>query len=148
MIEYIAAEDEIFGVANVAWTEAVVAQSLAYTPQLVFPGSIKAEPPVDQIWAECGFVVVKESQASLTNVDGVSMYESIGLFSMQIYSGKADSAALRIAKQMGEAVRDAFRRLSPSGEVWFRDQRLTPVTGNTTQNQINVVVTCTYQTLK
>jgi hypothetical protein len=142
MIEYVAAEDEIFGVANVAW--------LAAAPGLtiVFPGVLKVEPPIDQIYAECSFVVVKESQASLAKVNGLSIYEATGLLAVQVYAPKADPSSMRTAKLIASAVRDAFRKPSPSGEIWFRDQKVSPVNGNTTKNQVNVVVTCTYRMLK
>jgi hypothetical protein len=142
MIEYVAAEDEIFGVLNVAWLAA------ANGATLVFPGLLQVEPPIDEIYAECSFAIVKESQASLAQQNGKSIYETTGLLAVQVYAPKADSSSMRTAKEIASAVRDAFRKPSPSGEIWFRDQKVSPVGGNTTKNQINVVVTCTYRTLK
>ena len=147
-IRYLAAEDEVFGVVNAAFVGALAALGLAYVPAINFPGQLVAPPNVNQIYAECSFSVVTEHQASLSRVAGVSIYETVALLAVQIYSPKTDASALRIAKIIAMAVRDAFRLPSPSGEVWFKDQKLSPVAGSDTKNQINVVVTCTYKTKK
>lgn len=145
-IAYLNAEDEIFGVVSAAWLAAIV--GISYAPTLFFPGAIDPARPVDEIYAECSLVVVKEAQTVLANQDDKSIYESTALFAVQVYSPKSDPAALRTAKVIGSALLDAFCKPSPSGEIWFRDQRLTPVSGNTTKNQLNVVITCVYRTIK
>jgi hypothetical protein len=146
------AQDEIYGMANVAWiaaaTAAEAAVGLSYTPKLCFPDKIVALPPVDQLYAEASFVVVTEEQASLSRYQGESSYEAIGLFALQVYSPKKGAANLRVAQTIAVAVRDAFCKPSTSGKIWFRKQKATPVGGNETKNQVNVVVTCTYRTTK
>ena len=147
-ITYLQAKDEIFGVCNVAFLAAVAASSLLYTPQLVFPSSVVVPPDPTQIDAECHFIVVLERQACMTSVGGVKLYESVGLFSLKVFSPKLDPASLLIAETIASSVRDAFRAQSPSGEIWFKDQRCSVVAGTDTRNQVNVVVTCTYKTAK
>jgi hypothetical protein len=147
-MNYLDAKDEIFGIANAAWTVALETLLLDYEPQCYFQGIQNATPNAEQIYAELSYVVVKEQQSSLANVNGTKLYESIGLFAMQVYAPKTDVSAFRQAETIASAVRDAFRQPSPSGEIWFTNQRATPVTGNAVRNQINVVVNCTYQTAK
>lgn len=147
-ITYIEAQDEIFGIANRAWTAAMVGLELTYPPRLYFPDHVVAPPDVDELYGECSFVVVTANQATLNSYRGVSLYEEVGLFALQIYAPKKKASAFRKAQLIGSAVRDAFCKASPSGEVWFRAQRVSPVTGNETKNQINVVVTCIYRTSK
>jgi hypothetical protein len=143
---YLQGKDEIFGVANTAFGVAAIAQALAYTPKLIFPGMLSVPPDIQQIYGECSFSVVTEHQVSLSNVNGVKIYETVALFAMRLFSPKQDAAAFRIAETIGTAVKNAFRLPSPSGEIWFRNQRLSQVNGTETKNQINVVVTCTYKT--
>jgi hypothetical protein len=147
-IEYITAQDEIFGVANAAWIAAAEAQSLTYTPAMFFPGDEQLEPPVDQIYSEVNYANVKSSQASLSNWNSISVYEDLALFTLKVYCPKSAVTAYRTATVLADAVRNAFRKKSPSGEIWFRNQRVAPADGNATQGQINVVVTCVFRTLK
>lgn len=144
----IQAEDEIFGIINTAWTAGLSAVTLPYIPKIYFPDKIVPVPPVDEIFAECNLAIVIANQASLARYQGKSTYETVGLAAIQIYSPKQSASALRTAKIIGGAIKDAFCAPSPSGEIWFRGQRLTPVAGNSTRNQVNVVVTCTYKTIK
>ena len=147
-ITYLDAEDEIFGICNTSWIQGCTEQALAYRPQLTFPGTIAAPPSPKEVYAECSYSVVTEHQLTLSSVGGAKLYETVGLFALQVYSPKTDATALRTAKIIAGFVRDAFCRSSPSGEVWFRDQRLTVVSGNEIKNQVNVVVVCSYKTQK
>jgi hypothetical protein len=147
-ITYLQAQDEIYGMANVAWKAASIAAGLSYTPKLCFPDKVVPPPDVEQIYAEASFVVVTADQATLSRYQGASTYEETGLFALQVYSPKKGAASLRVAQTIAAAVRDAFCKPSTSGEIWFRKQKVTPVSGNETKNQVNVVVTCTYRTTK
>jgi len=147
-IAYIAAQDEIFGIANAAWIAAAEAQTLGYTPLIFFPDDEQPEPPVDQIYSEVNYANVKSPQASLGSSNGQSIYEDTALLTLKVYCPKSDKTAYRSATIIADAVRNAFRKQSPSGEVWFRNQRLAPVDGNPTQGQVNVVITCVYSTIK
>jgi hypothetical protein len=147
-ITYLQAEDEIYGIANRAWVSSIDGSGLHYQPKLYFPDSPVPPADVDEIYARCSFSVVTAEQASLSRYQGVSTYEEDGLFAMQIYAPKKKASALRTAKQMADVVRNAFCTPSTSGEVWFRGQRVSPVAGNETKNQVNVVITCTYRTTK
>lgn len=147
-IDYISAEDELFGICNTAFLAAAQVQGLAYSPQLNFPGLITDPPNVTQIYGACSFSVVVEHQSSLACSGGTKQYETVGLLVLQVFSPKSDQTALRIAKMIASSVRDAYCRPSPSGEVWFRDQKVSPVSGSETKNQVNVVITCTYNTVR
>ena len=147
-IEYIAAEDEMFGIVNGAWIAAYEAQNLDYVPQLFFPGQLELPPQTKQIYARCSFSVVTDKQIGLANAGGLSLYETVGLLAVQVYAPKTVVSSFRSAKQIASLVRDAFCKSSVSGELWFRDQKLTPTSGNETMNQVNVVVTCTFKTTK
>lgn len=147
-ITTIQAEDEIYGIAKRAWVSSIAGKGLAYTPKLYFPDKVVPSPDVDEIYAQCSFSVVIAEQASLSNYQGESTYEEDGLFVLQVYAPKKKATALRIAQEMAVVVRDSFCKQSPSGEVWFRGQKVTAVAGNAIKNQVNVVITCTYRTTK
>lgn len=147
-ITYLEAEDEVFGVFNVAWNEAVTAAGLSYVPQVVFPDIAVGAPDASQVYVEVYFQVVTENQTAMAQQNGQNVYQSTALFNAQIFAPKQDPTALRIIKIIGEALKDAFRVPSPSGEVWFRNQRLSQVAGNATRNQVNVVTNCVYKTIK
>lgn len=146
--QYIDAEDEIFGVANTAWKLAIAESGLDYNPKIFFPGQIKPTPDVTQIYADCSFSVVTDGQVGLNNYQGLSLYETVGLMLIQIFSPKLDPVAQRMTKMVADKVRNAFCKPSPSMEIWFRQQKLAPVSGNPTKNQVNVVVTCSFRTAK
>jgi len=145
-ITYLEAQDELYGMVNAAMAAAAPTVGLTYTPALYFPDTEVVPPNIDVLYAEASFVVVTAEQASLGSIRGVSMYEETGLLAVQVYSPKANPENLRIAQQIGEAIRTVFRGRSTSGAIWFRRQKLTPVAGNTTKNQVNVVATCIYKT--
>jgi hypothetical protein len=147
-VDFLAGKDDIFGIANAAFVSAAAAAGLAYTAQINFPDVLALPPNVDQIYAECSFVVVTEKQIALSRIGGKKGYQTVGLFAMQVFSPKTDASALRVAQTIASAVRDAFCQPPIPTEVWFRDQRLTPVSGSDTKNQTNVVVTCTYKTVR
>lgn len=146
-IPYLDAKDEVYGMVNTAFTDA--ASGITPSPRLSFAGAGIAPPPnVDAIQADCSFVVVTSSQASLSNNQGKSLFQDVAMLTLQIYAPKKAVGAFRSAEQLGEAVRTRFCKPGVSGEVWFRDQRLSPVAGNETRDQVNVIVICTYKTLK
>lgn len=147
-ITYLGAQDEVFGVMNAAWLAAVEAADLSYMPIISFPGALVVTPDPATIYAECHFSVVAEKQVGLSQQGGVKLYQSTALLIAQVYAPKTDASALRTIQTIGSALRDAFRQLSPSGEVWFSNQRFTPVSGNDTRHQVNTVVTCVYKTLQ
>jgi len=148
MITDIQAEDEVFGIANSAWLAAIVGIDLTYVPAIYFPDAIVSTPDPTQIYAECDLKIVLSKQASLCRYQGQSFSDNIGLLSIQIYSPKQSGSSLRVAKIIGATIKNAFCKPSPSGYIWFQGQRITPVAGNATRNQVNVVVTCTYRTIQ
>jgi hypothetical protein len=145
-IEYIDAQDELFGMTKQAFDIAITGVDPA--PSLFFPGDLISPPPVNEIYATCSFVVVTDGQSGIGAPGGVSLYEAVGLLTVQIYAPKQSASSFRTAQEMADAIRNVFRGHSTSGEIWFRNPRVTPVGGNTTMNQVNVVVTCTYKTEK
>lgn len=146
-IDYIAAKDEVFGIVSDTFA-AVAPESFDPVPALYFPGTLVAPPDPNVSYAICGFSVVTEKQSALASLLGVSIYETVALMSFQFYTPRTDVAALRKAETVGSAIKDAFRKASPSGEIWFRDQKLANVAGNETRNQVNVTAVCTYKTEK
>lgn len=138
------AEDEVFTVANNAWTAVAPSGAVLY-----FEGQLEAPPAMDAFYAEAGLRTVVESQIALgADNEGKRKYHAVALFTCQIYSPKRSFATFRAAKGVAEAVKNAFCQASPSGSIWFRAQRSTPVTGNEARNQVNVTVTCEYFTTK
>ena len=146
---YLEAEDELFGIANTAWLAAVGTADVdfAVPPTMVFPGMLFVPVP-NLIYAECSFQVVLERQSAVGQSNGLKLYETTGLLVIQVKSPKSDVSALRTAKSLACAVKDAFCQPSPSWEIWFRNQKLTQVSGNETRNQVNVVITCVYTQVK
>lgn len=147
-IDLISAEDEVYGIVNSAWLSSIADLSLPYSPVLSFPGQLQSAPNVDQIYAEVSMSVVKAQQDSISRYQGMSMYEYIALLAVQVYSPKNDASSLRIAKQIAVQIGNAFCKPSPSGEIWFTNQKVAAVAGNVTRDQVNVVVTCTFRETK
>jgi hypothetical protein len=145
-IEYIDAEDELFGMVNQAFALAIT--GITPAPSLFFPSDLNVPPSPNDIYATCSFVIVTDGQSGIGAPGGKSLYEAVGLLTVQIYAPKQVASAFRTAQEMADMIRNVFRGHSTSGEIWFRNPRVTPVGGNTTMNQVNVVVTCTYKTEK
>lgn len=137
---YQEAEDAIFALATSTWNSVANGAALYYDGQLEAP----LDPTV--FYGLATFKIVSEGRQTVGQTNGQALFEAVGLFSLQIYAPIRDVAAYRTAKAIAEAVKNAFCTQN-NGDIWFSRQRSTPV-GNEFRNQVNVTVTCTYQTIK
>jgi hypothetical protein len=143
-VTFAEAQDEVFGVVSTAWL-AAVADMTAPLPVLIWPGEAVPEPDSLLIFGTPFLEVITKSQKTLRRIEDKSLFEADALFTMSIFAPKVDASALDQAVIIGSAVEIALSKASPSGNVWFRDARSTPVAGQATLNQVNVVVKCVFQ---
>lgn len=140
------AKDELYGVINA--TFAVVIGALTpvpeFTPKIIWEGREVPSPEAPFIYATPYFECLSNQQRTLRNVNGKRFFERIGLLSVQIYAPKSDAVALQTAQTIGAALEIALSKASPSGDIWFRDAHASVAKGTATQNQVNVITSCTF----
>lgn len=146
-MEYSDAIDAIYGILNQAWLSGAQ-QITGYVPEIRWPGVTNAAPESqDKFWARPSFTTVSSKQSSLANNNGAIRSRTVGLFYVQIFCPKSADQPLVAGRQLAELVRDGF--LPPSGnELWFRDQTIQDALPSATLLQINVKVTCTFDTVR
>lgn len=145
-MNYLQARDEIYASVNTAWNTAVAAlvPAPAEVPNIVWPGEAVPEPDSAFIYAQPDFTTVAKSQATLRRINGKSLFEANGLFTLRIFAPKSEAAALDQALVLAQAIESVLSKASTSGRIWYRNAKHTPVAGSDTMNQINVLSTCTY----
>ena len=132
----------IYGVAFAACAAniAIVGGAL----DIRWPGMSKpaSPPPTDDFYARASLTTIRDIQASLAKLNGVSRYEFLGQFMFQVFSPISKPGALDNGNLFAVAVRDAFR--AATGDVAYTNHYVREVGNNDTHYISNVVVTCTF----
>lgn len=132
---------------NTLFASAVTAlvPSAAATPVIIWPGKEVPPPNAPFIFAQPHFQCLANQQATLRNINNKRLFTRTALLSIEIFAPKTDAQALVQAEAIGAALEVALCKASPSGNIWFRNARAGTVKGTATQNQVNVVTSCTFQ---
>jgi len=141
---YADAKDELFGIVNTA-IKAAIASRIIERIKVHYPGMNGAtEPPNDGYWCRVFYTTIRDNQASLAKLNGISRYEALGQLVIQIYSPISAPGSLDNGNLLAESVRDAYRLPSPSGVMSFTNQLVREL-GNTKSHYLTtVMVECTY----
>lgn len=145
-LTYSVAIDTIYGIFNQAW-EAGASNIAGYVPEIRWPGVPNPTPePIDKYWARPTFKTVTSKQTTLTNANTVRT-RTVGLVIIQVYCPKGADQPLVAGRLLAELIRSAFK--PPSGtDLWFRDRKIVELDPTDNDFLINVIVTCTFDTLE
>jgi len=143
---YIEAVDELFGMLlDVVHTES--AAIIGYEPEIRWPGEAAGiKPPKERYWSRASEQIVTDGQVSLANAQGIKVYEATGLCYLQIFCPRNLDGSLDKGRLFAQAVRNKFRRGSPSGEIWFRNQRIVKQPETAEAYPLNVVIEFSFKT--
>lgn len=150
-ITYDQALDEIYGIAKAVFDDSQWPTLFGYTLDIRYQGVPKAsKPDMQKLWVRVSSQIVGDGQASLTNVQGARMYEAHGLLFIQLFCPRNVGGSLDKGMKLAMALQNAFRKPSPSNEIWFEGTpgqviRVLPETEES--YPVNVVVAFRYQTL-
>ena len=108
-------------------------------PGMSKPGFV---PPTDGYYARATLTTIRDIQASLAWLNGVSRYEFLGQFMFQVFSPISSVGALDNGNLFAVAVRDAYR--AATGDVSYTNHLVREVGNNDTHYISNVIVTCTF----
>ena len=148
MIGYIDATDEMFGIINAVLTDAKWHTALGYDIDTRWPGdAVAAKPSMVQLWARVSKQVVKDAQDSLANAEGERNYETVGLLYVQLFCPRNQPATLDNGRLVAIDLQKAFRKQSPSGEIWFLNQAIRELAETEENYPIQVVTEYRYNTL-
>lgn len=149
MIGYQAAIDEMFGIVKATLVDDTGIQTLlGYTMDVRWPmDALPNKPDITRLWAKVSKQTVTDKQACLTNVNGVRVFETRGLLYVQLFCPRDQPAALTQGNVAASNMQAAFRKQSPSGEIWFYDQAIRELPETPENYPINVVTSFYYRTL-
>lgn len=149
--------DEMYGMIKTV-VDAESAAIVGYVPEIRWPGAAKASKPDNtKIWLRVTNKIVVDEQRSLAdgNGTGTKRYTAIGFLIVQIFAPRTKFAAvgtssnmLIVGKSLGIAIRDKFRHPSPSGAIWFRDQKVDELSETPEYYPHNVTVTFQFDTIE
>jgi hypothetical protein len=139
-IAYDDAISEIYGMVNLAVPD--MQTILGYFPDVRWPGAPKpARTRMDRVWLRVSTQTVRDAQASLSDIGGIRRYHCVGLLFVEFYGSRvevdSDGKVIKCCRFM----RSNFRRESPSGSIWFRDQKIVPLPFSDENHPYNVVAT-------
>jgi hypothetical protein len=143
---YAAAIKELFSIVNSVWVSQVT-PLLAYQPQLRWQGvSEPTNAPTNQYWARVSTQNVSDTQATLSDYQGRRRYTSVGLLYVQLFCPKANGASnsVDLGRTMADLLRNAFRRPSPSGTIFFTNQRIVELAPTPDTYPINIIIRYQY----
>jgi hypothetical protein len=156
MTDYIGATTEIFDVLKNAWIADAGAPGIlttlfgvgkGYTPVLLCPGDIHTEDlDVSKIYAKAAYQTVTEPQTAFRSGDGTRLFEATGMLGVQVYCPKNVAKAYLGGKLLARLVQSSFRNPPAGGSVWYFNQRIIEQGAVQNSNQINIYVSCRYQT--
>lgn len=141
----IEARDELFGVIAASIAASITA-AIVGAFDIRWPGlaALGNAAPTDDFYGRAQFTTSRDAQMSLAKNEGVSRYEALSQILFQVFSPISVAGASDQGLLLATALRDAFRKPSPSGLISFTNQQVRPVGNNDTHYIINVIVTCTY----
>ena len=139
---YAEAKVEIYSVAFAACV--ANAQAIGGAIDVRWPGMSRPSvfPPTNGYYARASLTTIRDIQASLSKLNGVSRYEFLGQFMFQVFSPIGVPGSLENGNLFAVAIRDAYR--AATGEVFYTNQLMREVGNNDTHYISNVIVTCTF----
>jgi len=147
-IQYTAAIDELLGMIKTAW-DAGALSIAGYEPEIRWPGNpIGTKPDMTKYWGRPSTQIVLDGQSSLANDQGLRRYQAQGLLYFQLFCPRNVADSLENGRLLAEVIRTAFREGSPSGDLWFRNQKIVELPETDESYPINVVVEFLYDTLQ
>jgi hypothetical protein len=149
MTDYSGARDEVFGIVTTLWASPALASVFGYVPELRYDGAEEAgTPDKSKTWARVSAQIVKDGQASLSGGDGTKKYRGIGLAYVQVFGSRIETNSKVNAIALAGLIQAQFRKPSPSGDLWFRDQKIVELPVTDSSYPVNVVVTFEYESIQ
>ena len=150
MINYAQAMDEIRRRFYEDWT-AKASLIVGYTPEVTFANVGKKETPQSNVyWARFSTQTVTDEQATLSNCEGTPnqfKYTAEGLIFVQLFLPKDDLQANEKGEKLAVIARNAFRKKSTAGGVWFKNARIQEQPQEELFYRFNVVAEYSYDEL-
>lgn len=144
---YHAAIDEMFATADGVLI-GYAATLLGYALDVRWPGvPVSSKPDKTRLWARVSAQIVTDAQVSLANANRISLFQATGLLNVQLFCPRNVGASIDNGRLIGEAIQNAFRTLSTSGEIWYTNQKVVELPEAGESYPITVSVRYTYKTL-
>lgn len=148
MIGYIDATDEMFGIIFGVLSSSTVHDLLSYDMDIRWPGKpVATKPDPTKLWARVSKQIVTDSQSSLANDGQQREFDATGLLYVQLFCPKNQPASLENGRTVAVALQQAFRKQSPSDEIWFRNQAIRELPETDENYPINVITEFQYTSL-
>lgn len=140
---YSGAIDELFGIVNSIWPQ--LTGIAGYAPEIRWAGEVRpGKPDASKFWARVSASIVTDKLSTLSNVVGSKLFHATGLLYVQLFCPRNEVNPTVKGRSMAEIIRAQFRAASPSGNIWFRDQKIVELPSTEENYPINVVVTFEY----
>jgi hypothetical protein len=145
---YSDALDELFGMVEAVFVDPTI-MALVGTLDVRWQGvGTSAVPDRSKMWARVSTQTVTDNQVSLAANANKNLYEATGLLYVQLFCPRNLAASMENGRAVALAMRDAFRKQSPSGQIWFRNQKILELAETVDFYPINVVVQYSYKTIQ
>jgi hypothetical protein len=145
---FLAARDELFGMVKTV-LDTAASGPIGYALDVRYIGLAQAaKPDMKKLWARVSHQVVTDGQAALADVNSQKLFEAHGLLYVQLFCPRNIGGMYDKTMQLALNLQTAFRAQSPSGEVWFRDQIVRPLTETDENYPIQFSSAFNYQTLQ
>lgn len=146
---YIAAKDELFGIVKAVFDDAKWVALLGYVIDVRWPEVARAsKPDFTKQWARVSAQSVSDGQATLSNVQNTKVFEAVGLLYVQLFCPRNMPASQENGLLIASDLQAAFRKQSPTGELWFRNQKISELPPTEDSYPINVQTDFQYRTLQ
>lgn len=145
---FLEARDEIFSMIHTSWNLNTMAL-VGLIPAIQWQGlDISPIPPQGIPFARATVHHVEGRQSTLTNGNGKSSYERVGIFTFQVFGPLGSGKGLTIAEGLANIALNTFEGKASPGGIWFRNCRINEVGVTDGWYQINVLVEFTYDEVK
>lgn len=143
----ISAVDELFSIVKTVVDAS--GSYIGYVPEIRWPGApVGPKPAKEKLWLRVSKRTITDGQSSLAGASNSRFFEEIGLVFVQLFCPRNVAASLDNGRMLAVAIQLAFRDHSPSGEIWFRGQRIVELPEEAEFYPINVIVQYTFKTLQ
>lgn len=147
-ILYSDAIDELFGIVEAVFVSAPIT-ALFGTIDVRWQGvGIASQPDRTKVWARVSTQMVTDMQIALAQNANKNLYEATGLLYVQLFCPRNVATSMENGRTLALAMRNAFRKQSPSGEIWFRNQVITELPETTDFYPITVKTEYRYKTIQ
>lgn len=123
---FIAAGDEIYSRINDVW-KAQTPAIFSYTPKLYWPGVVEpAKVDGSKSWARVTRRTVEETQSGFVacSFNSKVRYTNSGLIFIQLFGALSETGSDRKIQQIGELLKNAFKRKCTGSKIVFRNSRI------------------------